>query len=176
MTTARSNAGSIPTRLPTAFISRAKGWPCDTLPITRASANISPACTGSTPESRSASVSDLPRRLSMPPRAALVPKRQLLDRSVFRPPPRAACATCPVPALARESECHRAAYARSARESPRRRQTASCSRVRTERVEVRAPAPRVLPPDGDHVALTPPTAAVPAALELGAVPGQDDSN
>src|SRR5882724_10008774 len=134
-TTARSNAGSIPTRRPTAFISRAKDWPCDTLLITRASASISPACAGSAAQSRSPSVSDLRRRLSMPPRAALVPKRQFRDWPVIRQPPRAVRATCPCPLWHASSECHRAAYARSACESPRRRQTASCRLVRTEREE-----------------------------------------
>src|SRR5439155_4714560 len=133
---------------PTAFISRAKGWSYDTLLITRASASRSPACAVTAPESRSATVSDLPERLSMPPRAALVPKRQFRDRPVIRQPPRAVRATCPCPSWHASAECHRAAYARSACERPRRRQTASCSRVRTEREEVRAPAPRVLPPDG----------------------------
>src|SRR5438552_13893860 len=142
-TTARSNAGSIPTRRPTAFISRAKGWSYDTLLITRASASLSPACAVTAPESRSATVSDLPERLSMPPRAALVPKRQFRDRPVIRQPPRAVRATCPCPPWHASAECHRAAYARSTCERPRRRQTASCSRVRTERKEVRAPAPRV---------------------------------
>src|SRR5439155_12696632 len=137
-TTARSNAGSIPTRRPAAFTSRAKGWPCDTLLITRASASLSPACAVSAPESRSATVSDLPERLSMPPRAALVPKRQFRDRPVIRQPPRAVRATCPCPPWHASAECHRAAYARSACEHPRRRQAASCSRVRTERNEVRA--------------------------------------
>src|SRR5438067_3119391 len=137
-TTARSNAGSIPTRRPTAFISRAKGWSYDTLLITRASASLSPACAVTAPESRSATVSDLPERLSMPPRAALVPKRQFRDRPVIRQPPRAVRATCPCPPWHASAECHRAAYARSAGERPRRRQTASCSRVRTERKEVRA--------------------------------------
>src|SRR5215813_5127355 len=91
--------------------------------ITRASASLSPACTGSAPESRSATASDLAERLSMPPRAALVPKRQFRDRPVVRQPPRAVRATCQCPRWHASAECHRAADARSACESPRRRQT-----------------------------------------------------